>query len=260
MDGPLGRKHRLVAAHPDVTRLVHLSHEVADSLVVGHLEVEVRLHTAAVHMCRHGVPHAARGELGHTHLQLAGRQHLIDEHLVNVALVAHLQTAHVRYNGISLGDQFVGIRAMRCGGVEIEQCRFVGIYALKAYLAVTTTEVEGLLEVQFICLVACNHAALAAYVEDTHLAAGEEERCFQRVDGLQQQTLAHGQCSTNHHAVVHRIDHIHLVGRKHALDKEIFAQTRRIIALSVNGIRRIAYFVVCLHIIFNYFIVYRLDI
>ena len=75
VDAPLRGDHGLTVSHPDVAGLLRLTHKVADGLVVRNLEVEIDLHPAVVGVRRHRVPCAARLELGHTHLQLAGRHH-----------------------------------------------------------------------------------------------------------------------------------------------------------------------------------------
>ena len=234
-----------------MARLLDLAHEVAYSLVVGHLEVEVRFHTTAVNVCRHRVPHATRSKFGHTHLQLAGRQHLINEHLVDVAFVAHLEATHVRYHGIRLGDLLVRIGAVSGSGVEVEQCGMRCIQALKTHLTVTATEIEGLLVVELEGVVTGNDATFAAYVEDTYLTAGKEERSLERIDGFKQQALAGRHSATDNHAVVHGVNHVYLVGCKHALDEEIMAKTGCVVRLGIHRVGGVTYFVVCFHCMLN---------
>ena len=247
VDAPFGRQHSLVAAHPDVTGLVYLTHEVANGLVVGHLEIEVGFHTATVHVSGHRVPHAAGGQLGHTHLQLASGKHLVHDHLVDVALVAHLQTTHVSHHGIGLGHFLAGILLVGCGAVEVELGGLAGVLAGEHHVAVAAANVECFLEAELKDFVAHFHAAVAAYVEDTDLAAGGEEWCLQRVDGLEFELLFHGFGTAHDHAVVHRVYHVHLVVGKHSLDKEVAAYAFGVITFCVLRVGRIANLIICFH-------------
>ena len=168
-----------------MTRLIDFAHEMAYRLLFRYLEIEIRFHTTAVHMRRHRIPYATRVEFGHAHLQLAGRQDLIDEHLVDITFVTHLEASHMGYDGIRFGYFLIRIGAMCGRRVEVEQGRFIGIQALKLHFAVSATEVKRLFIIEFEDFVSCDHATLTAYVENTHLAAGEEERRLQRIDGFE---------------------------------------------------------------------------
>ena len=186
-----------------MARFFHLAHEMANGLLLRHLEIEICLHATTVHMCRHRVPHRARGQFGHSHLQLTSWQHLIDQHLVDVAFVAHLQTTHVGHHGIFLGHFLARIFLMGSGAVEIELSRFRRIFALKEHVAVATTDVEGFLITECKRFIAYPDNALTTYVEDTHLAARGEEGGTQGVDGLEFQRLFHRHGTAHHHAVIH---------------------------------------------------------
>ena len=76
-----------------------------------------------------GVPYAARHQLGHAHLQLAGGEHLVYDHLVDVALVRSLQRTHVGDYGVGLRHLLVGIVAVSRRGVEVELRGMFGILA-----------------------------------------------------------------------------------------------------------------------------------
>ena len=196
----------------------------------------------------HRVPHAAGQQLGHAHLQLAGRQHLIDDHLVDVAVVRTLERTHVGHHGVGLRDLLVGVVAVGRRGVEIEFRGILGVLAFERHLAVARTEVEGLLVAEFEYGVAGLHHAGASDVENAHLAAGQEERSLQRVDDLELECLGDGHRAADDHAVVHRVDHVDLVGREYFFDQEIAAQARRVVAFRILGMCRIADFVIGLHI------------
>ena len=112
MDRPFGREHRLIAFHPDVARLAYFTHEMTDSVFFGNFEIEISLHTTAVHVGRHRVPYAARSKLGHTHLELAGRQYLVHQHLIDITMVGAFQRAHFSHYRIGFRHFAVGIVAM----------------------------------------------------------------------------------------------------------------------------------------------------
>ena len=252
VDGPFGRQHCLLAAHPQVARLVRLAHEVADGVLLGQLEVEVCLHATAVHVCRHGVPHRAGLEFGHAHLQLARGQHLVDNHLVDDTVVRPFERAHLHADGVRPGNLAVRAGAVCRGGVEVELRRTAGVAALEGYLAVASSQVERLLVVQLEHGVARAHDARSADVEDAHLAPCGEEGSLQRVDSLQAEHLAHRLCAADDHAVVHGIDHIDFVGCEYSFDEEVAPYARRVVMLRVLGMRRIAYFIVRFHTLFIY--------
>ena len=221
---------------------------MAHGLVFGHFEIEIGLHAARVHVRGHRVPHASGQQLGHAHLQLAGRQHLIDDHLVDIPVVRPFERAHVSHHGVGFRDLLVGVVAVGRRGVEIEFRGILGVLALEGHLAVARTEVEGLLVAEFEHRVAGLHHAGASDVVDAHFAAREEERSLQRVDGFEAERLGDGHRAADDHPVVHRVDHVDLVGREYLLDQEIAAQARRVVTFRILGVRRIADFVVGFHI------------
>ena len=148
---------------------------------------------------------------------------MIDEHLVDVTLVAHLQTSHVGYYRIFLCYFLIRVCAMSGGGVEVEQRRLIRIQALELHFAVATAQIECLFVVQLEHLIACNHSSFAAYIEDSHLTAGQEIRSFQRINRLQQQGLPNRHRTAHNHSVVHGIHHVHFILHKHVLDQKIFS-------------------------------------
>ncbi|MNP57953.1 hypothetical protein D3C76_1528240 [compost metagenome] len=71
-----------------MTGLIRLAHHVENGGIVFHVEVEVDLHAALVGVAGHGIPQAALFQLGHAHHQLAGRQHIRHQVLVDGSAVA----------------------------------------------------------------------------------------------------------------------------------------------------------------------------
>jgi hypothetical protein len=103
-----------------VTRLGGLSHHVEHGRVLGHVEVEVDLHAPVVHMARHGVPEAARLELGHAHEELAGRQHVGNQELVDRAAVARFGRSQRLGRRFCQGHLLVRVGGVRRRAVEVE--------------------------------------------------------------------------------------------------------------------------------------------
>ena len=60
--------------------------------------------TSVVGVGRHCVPGAARSQFRHSHLQLAARDHFLDQEAVDRAFVAFLKAAAVHYHGVLLAD------------------------------------------------------------------------------------------------------------------------------------------------------------
>ena len=81
-------------------------------MLFGNLEIEVGFHTTAVYVGRHRVPYTSRSQFRHTHLQLAGGQHLIHQHLIDITVVGAFQRTHFSYYGIGFRHLTVGIIAM----------------------------------------------------------------------------------------------------------------------------------------------------
>ena len=197
---------------------------------------------------RSRVPHGTGSEFGHAHLQLASGEHLVDNHLVDVALVAHLQTTHVSNHGVGLGDFLAGIFLVGGAGVEVELGGFLGILRAEDDIPVATADVKGFLVVEFKHLVADFHATGTADIEDAHLTTGGEIGGLERVDGFQFQLFGHGHGAAHYHAVVHGIDHVYFVGGKYRLDEEVAANALGVITFCVLRMGRIANLVICFHI------------
>ena len=119
--------------------------------------------------------------------------------------------------------------------------------ALEGHFAVAGTQVERFLAVEFENRVARLHAALAADVEDAHLAAREEVGGFERVDGFEPKCFVDGHGAAHDHAVVHRVYHVDFVGREDLFDQKVAAQPGRVVVLGILGMRGIADFVVGFH-------------
>ena len=62
-----------------------------------HVEVEVDFHAALVGMARHGVPQVARCQLGQSHAELAGLQHVRHEVFIDGAAVAGEVADNVKF-------------------------------------------------------------------------------------------------------------------------------------------------------------------
>ena len=200
-------------------------------------------------MGRHGVPYASRGEFGHTHLQLAGGEHLVDDHLVDVALVAHLERTHVSHYSVLLGNLLAGIGGMGGGGVEVELGGVLAVLGGEHHVTVAASDIESLLEAERIGLVAHLHDAFTlSHVEDTHLTSGCEEVGLQGVDGFEFEFLVDRHGTSHHHTVIHGVHHVHLVGSKHLLDQEVAAYAGCVITLGILGVGCVADFIICLHL------------
>ena len=199
-------------------------------------------------MGRHGVPYAAGRQFGHAHLQLACGQHLAHEHLVDVALVAHFERAHVCNHGVGLGYLLAGILLVGGDAVEVELCRLLRVGAAEHHIAVAAAYVECFFVAQGERLAAHLNGAFAQPdVEYAHLAARGEVFGLQRVDGLELQLFADRHCPAYYHSVVHGVHHVHFVGCEHALDEEVAPDALGVIAFCVLGVGRIANLIVCLH-------------
>ena len=121
------------------------------------------------------------------------------------------------------------------------------ILALKSNFTVARTQVEGFFIIHFKHSVAGSDHTRSAYIENTHLAAGQEIRGFQRVDSLQLQHLTHRHGTTYHHTVVHGIYHIHFIWGEYFLYKEITTNSFRIITFRIFRMRSVADLIVRSH-------------
>ena len=208
-------------------------------------------------MSWHGVPYTTGSQLGHTHLQLTGRKHLINDHLVDITLIAHLQRTHVSNDSLFLGDLLARILLVSGGGIEIELSRACCIITAEHYVTVATTDVQSLFVAELEHLVTNLHLTGTADIKDTYLTTGRKERSLQRIDSLQLQALIHGHSTTYNHTVVHTVNHVYLVSCEHLLNQEVTTDSLGIIAFRILGMCGIAHFVICLHnliCLFNLFV------
>ena len=95
-----------------MTGFVNLTHKVAHSMLFRYFKIEISLHTTAMDMCRHRIPHTSRSQFGHPHLQLTGGQHLIYQHLVDITMIRTFQRSHFSNYSIGFSHLFIGIIAM----------------------------------------------------------------------------------------------------------------------------------------------------
>ena len=70
VDAPFRRSDGLLVVQPYEAFLFGLAHQVADSVTVGYVEIEVSFHPACVCVGRHCVPYGTRSQFGESHLQL----------------------------------------------------------------------------------------------------------------------------------------------------------------------------------------------
>ena len=126
--------------HPYDAFFLRFAHEVADGVAFRHVEVEICFHTATVSMCRHGVPYTTRFQFCQSHLQLARTffKYVVNNQLVDNAVVAffHLscreRICFQRTFASVDGDQLSFVLLVSSSGVDIEFCRFAGIFALES--------------------------------------------------------------------------------------------------------------------------------
>ena len=73
-----------------------------------------------------------------------------------------------------------------CSTVEIELCWIVGVFACENHVAVSTSDVESLLETKSESLVTYGNSAFSlAYIKDAYLAASCEKVGLQGVDSFE---------------------------------------------------------------------------
>jgi len=203
-------------------------------------------------MCRHRIPDTTWFQFCHTHLQLAGRKNLIDDHLVDVTVVRHFQRTHSGHNSVSLCYFFIRIVTMCSRRVKIEFSRILGIFAFKCHFTVTGTQIKGFLKIKFENSLPSFYNTRSAHIEDTHFATSQKERSFQRIDCFQHQYFACRHSATHNHTVVHRIHHIHFVRSKHLFNQKVTTDTFRIILLCIFRMRSITQFIICFHLLIQY--------
>ena len=219
-------------------------------MFLGNLKIKIGFHAAAVHMCRHGIPHASRLQLRHSHLQLTSRQHLTYQHLVNATMVRAFQRARFGNDGICLGNLFIGIITMCGSGIEIKLGGQAGIFAFKSHFTVSRSQIKSFLIIQFKHGITGSYHTGTSHIEYTHFATGQKIRSFQRLDGFELQYFTYGPGSPYHHTVVHRIHYINLIVRKNLFYQKVAAYPCSIIMLGIFGMSGIANFIICFHTLF----------
>ena len=188
----------------------------------------------------HRVPGAARGELGHAHLELAAGNDLLDQQTVDRALVALLQGTEVHHHGVLLGNLLHAGLLVGGGGAEVEVRGLRGVDAAERDVAVAATDVDGLLVGNFILLVTDFHDAGAADVDDADLAALGEVVGAEDFRGLEDEFLIDGDGAAGDDAVEHGIDHVDLAGNHDVLHEVLLADALGVVMLGVDVAGRLA--------------------
>ena len=120
-------------------------------------------------------------------------------------------------------------------------CGCVGRVALEGHVAVAASYIKSLLVVEMVLLIAYNHAAAAADVDDSNLPSLGEIVCPQDLGSAEQKLFLYGNCSTCDDAVEHRVDHINLVGNHHVFKEILLAYALGVVMLGVEVAGRLAY-------------------
>ena len=187
-------------------------------MVFGNFKVEISLHTTTVYVSRHGIPYTSRSKFRHTHLQLAGRKHLIHQHFIDVTMIGPFQRTHLGNDCIGFRHFAVRIVAVCSQRVEVELSRMGSVLTFKGHLTITRTQIKGFFIIKFKYRITCFYNTGTSHIEDTHFTAGQEERSFQRINRFKLQHLTNRKRATYHHTVVHGIHHIYFIGDKYLFD------------------------------------------
>ena len=200
-------------------------------------------------MSRHSIPNASWSKFCHTHLNLASREHLVNEHLVDVAVVRTFERTHVSNNSVSLCHLLARVACVSCAGIEVELSRVLWVFALEHNVTVARTDVESLLIVEFESLVTSLYNARTADIEHTDFATSSEVRRLQRVDSLKLEGFVHWHSTTHNHTVVHRVNHVNFVCSKNLLNQEVATDALCVITFCIFRMCGITHFIICLHTI-----------
>ena len=224
MDGPGRGDHGLLVMQDHVTGFLRFAHHVEDHVLILDVEVEVDLHAALVGVARHGIPVAARGELGHAHAQLAALHDGRMEVLVDDALVAGLGAAQRALIGLVDIHQDVRIGLVRRAGVDVVLGRVRGVDALHLDFLRAHADVQAVVLLEVIHNAVNGDLTLAADVDDAHLAALKERIGAQLLAALELHNGIHRHDAARDDAVKMRIGEHGLVRNEHGLDDILAAQ------------------------------------
>ena len=183
----------------------------------------------------HGIPVAARGELGHAHAQLAGLHDGRMDVLVDDALVAGLAAAQRALVGLVDVDVDVRVGLVRRAGVDVELGRVRAVLALHLDLLRAHADVQAVVLLELVDGAVHSDGALAADVDDAHLAALEEGVGGQLLAADQLHGLRHRHHAAGDDAVKMGIGEHGLVGREDGFNDVLAAQALGGIVLRVRG-------------------------
>ena len=192
-------------------------------------------------MCRHGVPYTTRFQFCQSHLQLARTffKYVVNNQLVDNAVVAffHLscreRICFQRTFASVDGDQLSFVLLVGSSGVDIEFCRFAGIFALESNFLLASAYIQCIFEVQRIFLAVNSYDTFAANVDNTQFATFEEILSFQRIDSFKYQLFCCRYGTTEDEAVVHGISHVDLIRNHYFFHQEATTQAVCIIRFHV---------------------------
>ena len=186
-------------------------------------------------MAGHGVPVAAGGELSHAHAKLAALHDGRMDVLVDHALVARLGCTQGALVGLVDVDLDGGIGLVRRAGVDVELGRIGGIEALKAEGLGAHAHVQAVILLEIIHGAVHGDGALAADVDDAHLAALQEGIGSQLLAADELNGLVHRHHAAGDDAVEVRIGEDGIVRCEHGFNEIFAAQALGGIVLGVLG-------------------------
>ena len=220
-----------------MARLLPLSHQVKDRLILGKLKVEIDLHAPLVGMGGHGVPDAARLQHGHAHGELAGGQHVGVDELVDDPPVGQSRVAAGPLGRVRQTQQARLIAAVGGGGDDVEFGGGGGIVAGEKDLLRAPGDVQAVLIAHGVDRPVHRHAAGAAQIEKTGLPPLQKEMGAEagpHIDALLDgHRRAGGHAAHGHHAVHVAVHRRQLAGTEQGLDEKLPAQLLRGIALHI---------------------------
>ncbi|MPM40373.1 hypothetical protein SDC9_87013 [bioreactor metagenome] len=223
--------------HDQMAGLLRLAHHMKHHVALGNIKIGVDLHPALVGMGRHGIPDGTGLQLGQSHGQLAGFQHIGMDKLIDDPLVGGLHRAAGTLVGVLHRDEG-GLADLVGGrGNQIKPGGVSGILAGKADGFGLLGNIQAILKAQLILHTVGLDDAGAAQIEYAGLPALQEivgAEVGPNVDPLiDGDRLVHRQDAQHNHPVHMGVDGGDLIGLIEVFDEELIPQFLGCIALHV---------------------------
>ena len=230
---------------------------MTDTVAFGHIEVIVCLYTTVVGVGRHGVPDRTCLKLCQTHLKLTRTflKNVINNQLIDYAVVAFGKRAGFDLVRLDCAlpavdrDQLCLVMFVGACGIDVEFGGISGILASEGNFFVSLTDIQRILEMQFVILAVHIHYAVATGIDHTKLAAFQKILRLEGIYCLKLDSLRYRHDTSENETVIHSVCEVNLIRLHHFFHQKTGTELLVVVMFHICGMTRVKNLIVglCLH-------------